>query len=94
MYRDILTPKQEIKARIKLCHEDHCLWCNAPLLKAEKRFLGTIPSRTKKHQYLNGFVICRICYEDQGGTLRWFNSLGDQESLYIAKDRSCFFGDD
>jgi len=90
MYRDILTPEQETKARIKLCHEDHCLRCDAPLLKAEERFLGTVPSQTKKHRYLHCFVICRICYEDKKGTLRWFNSLDDQELLYMAKDRSCF----
>lgn len=90
MYRDILTPEQKIKARTELCHEDHCLRCNAPLLKAEDRFLGTIPYQTKKHRYINCFVVCRTCYEGKGSTLRWFNSLDDQELLYIAKDRSCF----
>ena len=90
MYEYTLTPEQEIKARTELCQEAHCLKCNAPLLKSEDRFLETIPYRTKKHLYMNCFVVCRACHEDKKGTRRWWNNLDNQDLLYAVKDRSVY----
>lgn len=89
MYEYTLTSEQAIKARTELCREDHCLRCNVPLVKAEDRFLAQTPYRTKKHQYVNCFVVCRICYEDKKGTVRWWGSLEDWQLLDAAKDRAC-----
>ena len=89
MYEHTLTSEQEIKVRTELCHEDHCLRCNIPLVKAEDRFLAQTLYRTKKHQYVNCFVVCYTCHEDKKGTPLWFDNLDDQELLYIAKDRAC-----
>jgi hypothetical protein len=89
MYDCTLTPEQEIKARTELCHEGCCLRCNTPLSKGEDRFLAQIPFRTKKHQYVNCFVVCHTCYEDKKGTVRWWDSLEDWQLLDAAKDRAC-----
>jgi len=89
VYNCTLTSEQEIKARTELCHEDYCLRCNAPLPNAAGRFLAQIPYRTKKHQCINCFVVCRTCYEDKKGTVRWWDSLEDWQLLEAAKDRAC-----
>ena len=84
-----LTSEQEIEARTELCHEEHCLRCNALLPNAVDRFLARTPYRTKKHQYVNCFVVCRTCDEDKLGTLRWWRRLEDWQLLNAAKDRAC-----
>jgi len=90
MYNITLTPEQERLAKTELCAEGNCLRCNAPLLQAETRFLAEIPYRTKKHLYMNCFIVCHTCYEDKKGTTNWLNNLDEQEVLYAAKDRSIF----
>jgi len=85
-----ITEKQELEARIELCHQDYCLRCNAAIPDAKDRFLATIPYRTKKHQYMNCFVVCSICYQDSWETYKWFQNLDAQEALYVAKDRVAY----
>lgn len=85
-----LTDEQELEVRVLLCHYDYCLRCNFSIPDARDRFLATIPYNTKKHQYVNCFVVCSICYQDEKGTLRWLQELDEQESLYIAKERAAY----
>ena len=90
MYNIILTLEQERQAKTELCAEENCIRCNAKLPDASTRYLATVPFHTKKHFYSNCFIVCKTCYEDEKGTMRWFNHLEDWQSLYMAKDRSCF----